>query len=105
MAAAGCREGTPWRVLSEGEATTLGAVVDCLIPEDDDPGEYTGAFGAKPKPAEPPTPPVAVKPTPVVPIAVQKPKMQPAVIAGIVAAALVLVALIVVAVVLSTRSH
>jgi gluconate 2-dehydrogenase gamma chain len=38
LAAAGCREGEPWRVLSDGEAATLGAVVDCLIPEDDDPG-------------------------------------------------------------------
>jgi hypothetical protein len=71
-----------------------------------EPGEYTKAFGEKPKPTEAPKPPEASKlAAPVVPIAAPKPKMQPAVIAGVVAAVVVLVVLIVFAVVLSSRSH
>jgi gluconate 2-dehydrogenase gamma chain len=29
---------SPWRALSEGEARTLGAACDCIIPPDEDPG-------------------------------------------------------------------
>jgi hypothetical protein len=68
-----------------------------------DTGEYTSVFGEKKGPPEPQKPPEAGKPAAVVPIAPEKPKMRPAVIAGLVAAGVLLIALIVLAVVLSSR--